>query len=154
MVLMALVLGCALLPTGDRYWIVDDDGHFLGGVPAICHFYRLLTPGDFSVRYNQGFTMMVSFLILFFGYTTRILKLHARATGFCHDLLRVKPGKYLKGKLDAAHLKRVERKASAWRSAQYICLETCLVLGRAAFDAWESMLWEVSHTFTIKENKG
>ena len=139
----ALLLAVALLPTGDRYWMADDHGHFIGGVPAICHFQRLKHASNFTVFKNSGFTMLVSLLILFFGYISRILKLSARASSFMNLWTRTKPGDILRRYLNKTHRRLSRSGAFIWWRGQYVMLETCLVLGRATLDAYESMLWEV-----------
>lgn len=143
MIAMVVLLAVALLPTGDSYWIVDEKGHFIGGVPAICHFRRLTDPTDFSVLQNQGFTMLISLLILFFGYLTRILKLSARATNTLQIWLRVKPGKLVKKGLDACYMRLLGQTPMKRWYVPYVMLESILILGRATYDAYESMLWEV-----------
>ena len=143
MLAMVSMLAIALLPTGDSHWMVDHEGHFLGGVPAICHFKRLQDASDFSVLKTQGFTMLVSYLILFFGYATRILKLSAKATETSRQWLRVKPGNIMRGKLDAMYIRYIGVRTSRWWFWPYVLLETLLIVGKACLDAWESTLWEV-----------
>lgn len=149
MLAMVILLAVALLPTGDSYWIVDQKGHFIGGVPALCHFQRLKDSTDFSVLDNQGFTMLISLLILFFGYTTRILKLSARTTAWIGKWLRVKPGNVIKRGLDACYIRILSQNSTRLWYIPYLTLETLLVLGRASFDAFESMLWEVGRTVSL-----
>ena len=143
MVGSALLLAAALLPTGDRYWLVDDNGHFIGGVPAMCHFKRLAHADNFTVLKTPGFAMVVSLLILFFGYTSRLLKLSKGASAFVKRWGRTKPGDKLRKYLDQT-IRRLNRPgAFFWWRVQYISLEICLILGRATLDAYGSMLWEV-----------
>ena len=143
MVIMAMMLGAALIPTGDSYWMMDDDEHFLGDVPALCHYKRLKHQGNFSIRETSGFTMTFSLIILFFGYLTRILKLFAVTSNNLRLWMRIKPGDFLKRRLDVWYRRLSNPKASKWWHVPYFILELCLVLGRASLDAWESMLWEV-----------
>ena len=139
----AFMLAFALLPTGDRYWMADDHGHFIGGVPAVCHFRRLTHASNFTVFKTSGFTMLVSLLVLFFGYLSRLMKLSVRASAFMKRWTRTKPGEMLRELLNKTYRRINRPRAFFWWHLQYVFLEICLVLGCATLDAYGSMLWEV-----------
>lgn len=147
MILTALMLAAALLFTGDRYWMVDDDGHFIGGVPAICHYGRLSHPSNFTILRTPGFTMFASMCLLFFGYSSRILKLSTSATAFLRRTTRTKAGTFLRARLDRAHVRMTAKPARLCLRFRYLFLEVVLILGVAVLDTYESLLWEIFWLF-------
>lgn len=147
MVLTVLMLAAALLPTGDRYWMVDDAGHFIGGVPAICHYRRMSHPSNFTILRTPGATMFASMCLLFFGYSSRILRISTSATTFWRRVVRTRPGNYLRDRLDKAHLQMAAKPPRLRSRLLCLFLETVLVLGVAVFDTYESMLWEILWLF-------
>lgn len=95
MLLTALMLVVALLPTGSWWW------HIAPGVPAICYYKEMAPQGGFagSLNYNSGnqmLSMLVSIFGLLIGISTRLIKLSSRATASTRSWLRTKPGNYLK----------------------------------------------------------
>ena len=95
MLVTVIILAVAL---GDFSWLTDhflisELGNIKGGdfqvnkigVPAICYFKKLDPSNSqrhFVTSRNQSPSMVISLLILFFGYLTRLVKLSSRATAF------------------------------------------------------------------------
>lgn len=147
MVLTVLMLAAALLPAGDRYWMVDDAGHFIGGVPEICHYRRMSHPNNFTILRTPGFIMFASMCLLFFGYSSRILKISTSATAFWRREMRTKPGNFLRDRRDKARSHLTATPPPLWSRLRYLFLEVVVVLGVAVFDTFESMLWEILWLF-------
>jgi len=152
MLVTVIMLGIALLPTGDAFWL-ENVGERVGmteGVPALCYF-RKLDPrseeGQFAPDAQLTTSMLVSMLVLFFGYVTRLFKLLFQATAFMRLWSRTKPGTALKKTIENASRRNALFEASIHGKAtwkiNYIVYNVLYIILRAAFDLYESMLWEV-----------
>ena len=149
MLVMVTMLGFALLPSGDYWWFTSELGYDITAqLPALCFFRRLVarSPEErFELdAYTTG-SMLISVLVLFSGYLTRLVKLSRKATAFTKVWIRTKPGRRLKSALRTS----IQRAAKSntimfmyWR-LQHFVLETAYILLRACFDIYESTLWEV-----------
>ena len=143
----SMLLG-ALVPTGVNGWLSSSSrGRFLGGIPAICYYEALSSKGSFSIESTEGFTTVISILILGFGFFTRALRLSAKASKITHRMLSDTPGNWLRKLLGILHL-RADKSRNCfylrliWQSLYLILLAIYLDL-RAIRDVFESMLWEV-----------
>jgi len=147
MLVTVTMLGVALLPTGDDLWFAYK-GSFTG-VPALC-FFKRLGRKDLNQSYNADpiptNSMIMSLLVLFLGYLTRLIKLSKKAAAFSRSWIRTKPSHKLRGLRDGAR-KRVARPVPIilnghWISA-YVYLEALHTFLRALLDLYESMLGEI-----------
>lgn len=150
MLTTVIMLGVALLPTGDSRWLDAN-----GSIPVSCFYSR-----PASGNRNYGFTadrvatttMATSLFVLVSGFLIRLVKLSDPATSFSKRWLRSKPSQ-----LHDSQRNRVLRymsslsRSHAWTPAlilasnlYYALLETIYVLLKAISDIYESMLWEVS----------
>ena len=161
MLIVALLLGVALLPTGRGDWnYMDNDifdggalmeqSNFAGGVPALCAF-RDLGPDKYEPTTTS--TMAMSLFVLFTSYTSRIVKLFPHTDAFAQKWLRTKPGGIMKRALDRIH-KRGDSEGAVrvWRLAHLLLLSLYLIF-RAMFDIFGSMLWEVCFIHSILANR-
>jgi len=151
MLVTVTMLGVALVPTGDGYWISSDiaGGDLNLTVPALCFFHGLVSR-DPSTQYTKDpvttNTMILSLFVLVSGYLTRFVKLSEKATAFSKRWIRTIPSRKSRILRDDA-LNRVAKPSpkilkSHWVSA-YVLLETLRILLRALLDISESMLWEM-----------
>lgn len=148
MLLMVIMLGIALLPSGDGWWFGRDSNSdpAVAGVAAFCFFKRLVaqTQGErFAFDSLQTPSMLISVMVLFSGYLTRLIKLSKKATGFTKLWTRTKPGRILKDALNDSIQRAGRAHASGYWRWKHLVLETVYVLLRASFDIYESTLWEV-----------
>ena len=149
MLFMVTMLGIALLPTGDALWFGDfSDGFSDGspGIPALCFFKRLIAQSsEHRFEYDRESTpsMLISMMVLFSGYLTRLIRLSKQATAFTKLWIRTKPGRVLKGSINDSIQRAGRAKASMYWRLKHLVLETVYVLLRAAFDIYESTIWEV-----------
>ena len=144
MLVMVTMLGVALLPTGDALWLGDFG--YDPGVPALCFFKRLIarSPEDrFSVDILKTPSMLISLAVLVSGYSTRLIRLSEHATAFTKRWIRTKPGKFPKDSISNSIQCAGRAQASIYWRLKHLVLETVYVLLRAAFDIYESTLWEV-----------
>ena len=144
MLIMVTMLGIALLPSGDIWWL--GDFYEVGRLPALCYFKRLIarSPEErFVPDPVQTGSMVISILVLFSGFLTRLIKLSRHATYLIKLWVRTKPGEILKDALNDSiqHVGRAQ--ASSYWKLKHIVLETTYVFFRALFDIYESTLWEV-----------
>ena len=149
MLVMVTMLGFALLPSGDHMWFTYEGVPYnTAQLPALCFFKRLVArspeerfePGSYTTS-----SMLVSVLVLFASYLTRLVKLSKNATAFTKIWIGTKPGRMLKS-ASRTSLQRAERSNTimfVYRGLQYFVLETAYVLLRACLDIYESTLWEV-----------
>lgn len=103
MVVVILMLGVALLPTGSGMWMdsIQDgfgNGMAVAGYPALCYFQQLRR-GGFPGG-DQFPTMMVSLFFLFTSYVARAVKLFEKSSAFARKILRSIPSNSLKRHLD------------------------------------------------------
>ena len=87
--------------------------------------------------------MVISQLILFFGYLMGLVKLSSRATAFTRLWLRTKPGIVIRKVLGAISRRSAPSRASFYWKVQSMIFETIYVNLCVCFDIWESMFWEV-----------
>ena len=146
MLVMVTMLGIALLPTGDASWFRASGYTEVGRLPALCYFKRLVarSPEErFEFDTYQTVSMLISVMVLFSGYLTRLIKLSNTATAFSKRWIRTKPGRLLTNTLnDSVHRAGRPNASKYWR-LKHLTLETVYVLLRACFDVYESTLWEV-----------
>ena len=146
MLVTVALLGIALLPTGNQIWPnAYDNGLSTSGVPALCYFQRVFFDSQyFNSAASQGQSMVISILVLFFGYVTRIVKLWPKASDFARSWLRTKPGKAIKGVLDASNHRSRQPKANFYWNLKRMVFEGIYIVILAHLVIWDSMLWEVS----------
>ena len=149
MLVTVTMLGIALLPSGDDWWFTStDQSEAVAQVPALCFFKRLVarSPEErFKVDTYTTSPMLISVLVLFSSYLTRLVKLSRKATALTKVWIRTRPGKILKSALRTSMQRAGKSKSIVfmyWR-LQHFVLETAYVLLRACFDIYESTLWEV-----------
>ena len=147
MVVTVSLLGIALLPTGNQWWLAIYPD--TSGVPALCFFQsRNFDGGVFGVTSGnnliQAPSMIISIFVLFFGYVTRIVKLWHGASDFTRSWLRTKPGKAIKRVLHASNRRSRQPKANPCWKLQRMVLEGIYIVILAHLVLWDSMLWEVS----------
>lgn len=145
MVATVSLLGVALLPTGNQWWL-SSYGDTLG-VPALCFFQgRNFRQQDFDpINNSQAASMIISILVLFFGYVTRMVKLWQDMSKFTRDWLRVKPGATIKKILRVSHARSKQPNAKIFWTLNRLAFEMIYVAALAYLTVLESMLWEVSH---------
>ena len=146
MLATVIMLGVALLPTGDFFWIPD----LFGAVPVKCYYLQLAPryAGTFAGSAAGGdvplSTMIVSVLILFYGYATRFVKLSSGATDLARYWLRIVPGRLWKGWIDKCDANKSPRSTRlSLRFFQFL-LEVIHTSLHAYYEIYESMLWEVN----------
>ena len=147
MLVMVMLLVVALLPSGDVDWFTPwDISDSAAQISTLCFFRRLVAR---SPEERFGFdayvtgSMLISLMVLFSGYLTRLIKLSKHATSFTKLWMRTKPGRILKNALKKS-IQRAERpNASIYWRFKHLVLETAYVLLRVLFDIYESTLWEV-----------
>ena len=151
MLVMVTMLMVALLPSGDAWWFTSNRyASYVGvaGIPALCYFKRLVARSigeRFELDTFVTGSMLVSVMVLFSGYLTRLIKISKQAASFTKLWIRTKPGRMLKSALRTS-MQRAGKSNTImfvyWR-VQHFVLETVYVLLRACFDIYESTLWEV-----------
>ena len=140
MLTMFTMLGIALLPTGDAWWLAGNN------IPALCFLKRLVARSSeerFQFDAYQSTTMLISLVVLFSGYLTRLTKLSKQATAFTRVWIRTKPGKILNDAMNDSYQQAGRAQASFYWRSKHLVLETACVLLRALFDIYDSILWEV-----------
>ena len=163
MLLMVTMLMIALLPSGDTWWLGgaassamaplpsgdslwSDEIPLVARLPALCYFRRLVarSPEErFEFDPYQTPSMLISVMVLFSGYLTRLIKLSNKATAFTKFWIRTKPGRLLKNTLNDSIQRAGRPNANKYWRLKHLILETVYVLLRACFDIYESTLWEV-----------
>ena len=139
MLITVTMLGVALLPTG------DPDSVSYNGSAALCSFRNLGDPYFLTTSGGGTIYMILSIVLLFFGYTTRLVRLSARSTAFSKRWLRQRPGSVLQRALDKTLHHAELPKSNLYWVHQLWVLETLYISLRAIFDILESMIWEVRH---------
>ena len=147
MIVTVSLLGIALLPTGNQWWL--NSGPDTSGVPALCFFQaRNFNKQAFGMSPHESTTqplsMVISILVLFFGYITRMVQLWPEASNFTRSWLRTKPGIAIKRALHASNHRSRQRKANIYWKLQRMLLEVIYIVALAHLVIWDSMLWEVS----------
>ena len=146
MVIMVMMLGIALLPTGDAFWLGDGESLPYSRMPVSCYFKRLVarSPDDrFQVDGLNTPSMLISLAVLCSGYLTRLVRLSQKATTFTKSWIRTKPSRILKDWINDSVQRAGRAKANIYWRLKHLVLETIYVLLRATFDIFESTLWEV-----------
>lgn len=143
MLVTVVMLGIALLPTGDALWIRTEGG--MRGVPALCYFRRLVSqnPNDKFIVDTVIESIIISLLVLFSGYMTRLVKLSDKATIASRLWLRAKPAQRLKSIQRYILHRTAKPGAGCFWSLMFVAIETMYILLRISFDIYESMLWAV-----------
>ena len=151
MLVTVTLLGVALLPTGNQFWLKSHrEGPITLGIPALCFFLsRNFNMSTFGLpvgdQGDQGPSMTISILVLFFGYVTRMVKLWPKASGFTRSWLRTKPGNAIKRVLHASNHQSRQPKANIYWKLKRMVFEVIYIVILAHLVLWDSMLWEVSH---------
>ncbi len=128
MLCVIAMLIAALLPTGHHDWFgISDDA----GTPAICYFFSGL-----DVTSNPTRSLIISIVVLLASYLNRVIKLFSISSQLVREYSRSKPGNLLKELIQWAKYSRL-------RMPIYDILLIQLVILRALFDFFESVLWEV-----------
>lgn len=151
MLVTVIMLGVALVPTGNSIWShrppysVDPR---LAGIPVLC-FYKPDAPSYAGHTGALGpiSGMIVSVLVLFIGYLTRLIKLSRKATAFSKYWLRTAPGTTWKRWL--AKCGRIDRSEKMHSLMKVVCIvmETAYVCLHGWYEVYDSMLWEVSFRY-------
>ena len=150
MVITVSLLGIALLPTGNQWWLGGDPdisgATDTSGVPASCFFQgRNFRSDIFGFSPTQAPSMMISILVLFFGYVTRVVKLWPSTSNFTRRWLKDKPGDAIKKRLRVSHACSRQPNANFSWTLLRMVIETIYILALANSVVLGSMLWEVSY---------
>ena len=140
MLLMAILLFAALLPTGQGDWLNLFD-HSSSDTPTVCA-YRNLTTSLIS-HFTYAFPMTISLLFLATSYTSRIIKLFPSSDAFVQRWLRGRPGNLAKRLLNRMGPGSRRRRSTGIRTFTYLVLLALFLTVRAIYDVYASMLWEV-----------
>jgi hypothetical protein len=147
MLIIAILLGIALLPTGSGYWfdVLNDNMNIMGdlvaGLPVVCFFDELGTR-RYRAAVDQTFSMAVSLAILTFGYTVRFMRLFSPSSRLARQYLRELPGDFWKQRIKPRPSQYYKSRIST--IVERSRLELGLyVLIKAILDLLKSMLWEV-----------
>lgn len=141
MIVTVSLLGIALLPTGSEWWLSGPSGYpDTSGVPASCFFQ-----GRYFTKQPQSPVMIISLLVLFFGYITRVVKLWPSTSNFTRHWLKVKPGDTIKKWLRVSHACSKQPNANVFWTHLRMVFEVMFILTLAFSAVLGSMLWEVSH---------
>lgn len=145
MVVTVLLLGIALLPTGNQWWLSNFADTL--GIPALCFFEgRNFEKQIFGLSATtQAPSMIISILVLFFGYVSRMVKLWPSTSKFARHWLRVKPGDTIKKILRISHARSKQPNANICWTLNRLIFEMIYVSALAYLVILDSMLWEVSH---------
>jgi hypothetical protein len=153
MLCTSALLTVALVPTGSPAWLylwpTDND---TVAVPAICFFTR--TFDGLNVRaygYQeprttapQALSFALTVVVLWTSFAARLFKLYPSLSDKAREFLRTWPGIQLKKLIKWS----MSSKYASKIPMVHDILSVQLVLSRACFDFYDSMLWEVS-TCTI-----
>ena len=149
MLVTFILLVIALLPTGDSKWLFWpplDPSPYTDGVPVLC-FFKMLGIGGRENRWtsdpDQTSSMVISIVVLCFGYMTRLIKISAWATNFTNQWFRERPGNHLKKKLAETESRSLIHGASLYWKLERIVLRTIYFALRASLDLYSSLLWEI-----------
>lgn len=85
-----IMLIIALLPTGNQNWLWDPYDNFTGGVPAICFSKNIRDSSDYSIRDGKPDSMIVSIIVLWVSYFTRVVKLFSWSSKWARKILRTR----------------------------------------------------------------
>ena len=144
MIVTVSLLGIALLPTGNQWWLSSDTD--TSGVPASCFFQvHNFRNQVFGLSATQAPSMIISILVLFFGYVTRVVKLWPSMSKFTRLWLKIKPGDTTKRWLRVSHACSKQPNANVCWTLLRMVLEIVYISDLAYSAVLGSMLWEVSH---------
>ena len=160
MLVTVMMLGAALLPTGDTLWLNASEpllwldpnhrNHLVPILaPALCYFRRLGSQDSddrFKIQSWTGTSMIISLVVLISGYITRMLKLWDHASNICRRYLREVPSETVRA-IRGAVLERLNRPAPSFDKIHwvvaYAAVETPYIWFKAFFDIYESMTGDV-----------
>ena len=143
MLLMLTMLIIALVPTGYDGWRMTG---VISGPSAICFFgwVKSPIPRHFLIRSYKSLATLLSAAVLVIGYVTRLIKISQRASHFIERWARMKPGSAIKRSIRYGR-ERADIPGAGWYwRAMHLGLETLYVILKAYYDAYQSLLWEVS----------
>lgn len=153
MFITVVMLGVALVPTGDTEWFTNPEADIndfsAASMPAICYFRRWNSQAS-TKQLNLGslatISMIISIVVLASGYLTRIVKFSSHVTTFSRTWLEDKPSECVRRARDCA-ARNLEKHALGpveviWIMI-YIALETTYVWCKAMSDVYMSIIWEV-----------
>ncbi|KAI4231760.1 MAG: hypothetical protein LQ349_005401 [Xanthoria aureola] len=158
MLITVMMLGAALLPTGDNLWLnaseplwrESDEDHVVPILaPALCYF-RTLGSQSFEdwVKISSwtGASMIISLVVLISGYITRMLKLSDHASNTIRKYLREASSKAIRA-IRGVILVRLNSPAPSFHKVHwvvaYTALETSYIWLKALFDIYESMTGDI-----------
>lgn len=151
MLVTVMMLGVALVPTGNSSWLPYHQP--AANIPALCYF----KPDAPRYSVPQGARepvsgMIVSVLVLFFGYLTRLVKLSSHAAALSKYWLRTAPGMTWKrwlaasyGSGDYSGTRHLRMKVA------YVTMETAYICLHGWYEVYDSMLWEVSSRESVND---
>lgn len=151
MFLMAVLMLIALLPTRNREW--PSSGYSsLSGVAASCYFKKLGKNGSYLILSDngQGISFAFSVVILTCSFWTRLVRLSPNASATVRCWLRDKPSYCLEQWLQKAFHQLILNNKGGWSLLYILLYLICVILGfcysflNAAWELFESLLWEVS----------
>ena len=119
--------------------------HWLSSFSSLLKEVMLtITSTRFVSDIYQTPSMVISVLVLFSGYLTRLIKLFESASVFTKLWIRTKPGRVLKRALkNSINDGGSHRVGKSWK-LKYLALEMLYVILLACFEIFESVLWEAS----------
>lgn len=156
MIVTVALLAIALLPTGNQWWLSTNPLRGGGevdtlGVPALCFFQArnfnsqaFYGMSSYELVITKPPSMIISILVLFFGYVSRMVKLWPEASGFTKTWLRTKPGDAIKRALRASNNRSRQPNANIYWKLRRMGFEIIYIVTLAHLAIWDSMLWEVS----------
>ena len=157
MLCTSALLTVALVPTGSPAWLYlwPTDSQSVG-VPAICFFTH--TFDELNVRaygYRkprttapQTLSFALTIIVLWSSFAARLFKLYPSWSDKAREILRTWPGDRLKALIKWS----LSSKSAGKITMVHDILSVQLVLFRACFDFYDSMLWEVSTCAVSAEN--
>ena len=92
---------------------------------------------------DQTSSMVISIVVLCFGYMTRLVKISTWATNFTNQWFRERPGNLLKRKMAETESRSLLPGASLYWKLKCIVLGTICFALRASLDLYCSLLWEI-----------
>lgn len=143
MLLMLIMLIVALVPTGYDAWRMTG---VESGPPAICYFgwVKSPVPRHFIIRSYKSLATLLSAAVLLVGYVTRLIKISRRASHLTERWARTKPGLALRRSIKYGKEHASMPGAGWFWRAMHLALESLYVMLKAYYDAYQSLLWEVS----------
>lgn len=151
MLAIATMLIVALLPTGQWEWTPDTiniDYRTLGGVPALCFMRQISSEDAYQARGGSGqlSSVIISVLVLCFGYMNRLIKMSENASRIRRRWFRSIPAEKWKRLMASCDQTDSSNPRKAPIILVSIMLQAIYVYLHACYEIYESMLWEVSLT--------